>query len=150
MMDLVGEMAPLTALTRDPAKASLMTQQPRRTDQHLLRRETIIDLVWSGFLMGLLPYLAFVAHAYITGQTITTIADYPVAVTVTYVALVFCQYANILSRRAGDDSVFTSYLWSNPRLLFSIVATLAVVAVLVYTPDISTMIGTGPLSLIDR
>jgi Ca2+-transporting ATPase len=50
-IDLVGEMLPLTALTRDPARTSLMTQSPRDVNQHLLRRSTLIDLLWSGFLM---------------------------------------------------------------------------------------------------
>lgn len=44
-------MMPLTALTWDPARDTLMTQSPRRVSQHLLRRETVVDLLWSGFLM---------------------------------------------------------------------------------------------------
>ncbi len=146
-------MAPLTALTRDPARVTLMTQPPRRTDQHLLRRETIVDLVWSGFLMGLLPYMAFVAHTYLAGYTMTSIGDTPAygtAVTVTYAAILFSQYANILSRRAGEESIRTSYFWSNKRLLWSIVGTLVIVASLMYIPVLSDTVGTGPLGLIDR
>ncbi|USN55687.1 MAG: cation transporting ATPase C-terminal domain-containing protein [Candidatus Peribacteria bacterium] len=55
--------------------------------------------------------------------------------TVTYLTIVLCQFMNILSRRVGEvQHVFTSYLWSNKRLLWSFVVSLAIIASLVYIP----------------
>jgi Ca2+-transporting ATPase len=121
-----------------------MTQPPRRIDQHLLRRETIIDLLWSGFLMGLLPFGAFLAHIMLSGGSLTepmTPQAYAIAATVSYVSILFCQYANILSRRAGDDSIFTPYIRSNTRLLWSLVISIILVIGITYIPAISSAIG---------
>jgi P-type Ca2+ transporter type 2C len=51
-IDLIGEMGPLASLARDPARPGIMTEQPRDTSKHILRKKTIIDLIFSGFLMG--------------------------------------------------------------------------------------------------
>jgi P-type Ca2+ transporter type 2C len=50
-IDLIGEMGPLAALARDPARKDIMTAQPRDTTKHILNRKNIIDLIFSGFLM---------------------------------------------------------------------------------------------------
>jgi hypothetical protein len=68
-------------------------------------------------------------------------AQYAVAVTVSYISILFCQYANILSRRAGDDSIFTSYFRSNTRLLRSFMISLILVIGITYIPIIANTIG---------
>lgn len=51
-IDLIGEMGPLAAIAWDPARKDIMTDTPRDTSKHILRKSTIIDLIFSGFLMG--------------------------------------------------------------------------------------------------
>lgn len=66
---------------------------------------------------------------------------YAIAVTVSYVSILRCQYANILSRRAVDASIFTSYIRSNKRLLRSFVISLMLVCGVIYIPAIASMVG---------
>lgn len=51
-IDLIGEMMPLAALAWDPARKDIMTSLPRDTTKHILNRKNIIDLLFSGLLMG--------------------------------------------------------------------------------------------------
>jgi len=51
MIDLMAELIPITALTRDPAEKGLMENKPRDVTQHIFNKEVIIDWIWFGLLM---------------------------------------------------------------------------------------------------
>ncbi len=153
-IDLIGEMLPLTFLTWDPPQTEIMTEAPRNPNQHILNRKRLIDIIWSGFLMGGLGYLNFIlffqrAEIDPAGLSTDTIT-YMQATTLTYVSIVFTQWMNILSRRAGEtNSAFTSYLFSNKRLLVGYAISLFLLLNISYNPWISHFFRTAPLSLID-
>ncbi|MEI6118123.1 MAG: hypothetical protein WCP92_02505 [bacterium] len=63
--------------------------------------------------------LYFLTHGFTISTFSTTTPYYAIATSVTYTSILFCQFANILSRRAGTESVFTSYLRSNKKLLIA-------------------------------
>ena len=66
MIDLVGEMGPLTALTRDPDDGNIMHEKPRDIHEHIIRKSSILDLIRAGFLMGAIPYGMFLVHIWLT------------------------------------------------------------------------------------
>lgn len=137
-IDLITEMFPLTALTRDPPQSDLMTQWPRNISDHVINKPMIIDLIRSWFLMWGLWFLNYILFLIIHGHSLWSLnihePHYLLATSITYTSIVFCQFANILSRRAGDKSVFTSYLWSNKRLLAAFGISLCCLMVLMYVP----------------
>jgi|GEM_PF-6121617 len=91
-----------------------MKENPRDVKVHVLSKSAIIDLIWSGALMGLIAFANYILY-YVVGH-----GSYPVANAITYTSIVFCQYANIMSRRTfNSDSVFSSYAWSNKKLLYA-------------------------------
>jgi Ca2+-transporting ATPase len=149
-VDLIAEMFPLTALTWDPPHDGLMTEQPRDTRQHLLNRPNILDLIFSGFLMGGLAYLNYFILITASGWNYhLPHADSPFywrATALTYVSIVFCQFANIFSRRAGDKaSAISLYLFSNPRLLLAFGVSMFCILNIIYNPVISRYFAAGPL-----
>ncbi len=148
-IDLIGEMFPLAALTWDPPQNSLMTEKPRNTHAHLLNSHTIKDLLISGFLMGAFGYanfyLFFVWHQLNPQGLATDTFMYQQASSLTYITIIFCQFANILSRRATTESVFSSYIISNPRLLSAFAISLFCIFNLLYNPWINIYFGTAPL-----
>lgn len=153
-IDLVGEMLPLTFLTWDAPRAEIMSSPPRDPGDHIINRNKIIDLVWSGFVMGALAYMNFLFLFFREGVSPLQIAAadplYLRATTLTYVSIVFIQWVNILSRRAGNwDHMFTSYLWSNKRLWLGYGISLILILNIVYNPYISQFLYTGPLGLTD-
>jgi Ca2+-transporting ATPase len=152
-VDLIGEMLPLTFLTSDPPQEKIMTSPARKPNEHFITGSVLFNIAWCGFLMGVLAYLNFVFLLFREGVSpVNLVADnlvYMRATTLTYVTIVFCQWVNILSRRAGGESVFSSYIWANRNLLIAYGASLFFILNIVYNPYISPWLYTGPLKGVD-
>lgn len=149
-IDLLAEILPLTALTFDPGSKDLMTSPPRRQQEHILNRSTMSEILFLGFLMGGLGFVNFVVFMGRTGAELTmTHALYARATTLSYATIVFCQFANILSRRYNYDSFFNRNFWSNKKLLWSIVISIGFTLTAIYTPFINRFLEFAPLTLSD-
>jgi Ca2+-transporting ATPase len=152
-IDLVGEMLPLTFLTWDPAQPRIMTESPRNPEEHIMNKFSLIDLAWSGLLMGSVAYLNFMMLFYREGRSLHIATDDPFymrATTLTYISIVMVQWANIMSRRAGGrENAFTSYLWSNKRLLLGYAISLFFLLNIVYNPYVADFMHTAPLTWLD-
>lgn len=150
-IDLIGEMWPLMALTYDPAQPHIMKEKPRNIHEHIMNRKNIIDLIWSWFLMGSIGYWAFYMKFWWDGiMPVKETIFYASAISLTYVTILMTQFANIMSRRSWKDSVFTSYAWSNPQLLWAFAFSMILVLNIVYNPWINHLIWNGPLGWKDR
>lgn len=153
-IDLVGQILPITALTWDPTEESIMTEAPRNTNEHIFNKKTLKTIVWSGGLMGLIAYANFLLlfarnDIPLTGLTSAN-ALYPRAMTITYATLVAVSFMNMLSKRVGStETVFTSYLWANRRLLLSFVVSLGLVLLLIYGSKFNAFLQTSPLNISD-
>jgi Ca2+-transporting ATPase len=149
-IDLLAEILPLTALTFDPGSKDLMTSPPRRQQEHILNRYTMFEILFLGFLMGGLGFVNFVVFMGRTGAELTvTHALYSRATTLSYATIVFCQFANILSRRYHYDSFFNRNFWSNRKILWSIVISIVLTMTVIYTPFINGFLGFAPLTVSD-
>ena len=153
-IDLIGELLPLTFLTWDLPQKKLMTTPPRKPNEHIINTRSLINVTWCGFVMGLFGYINFLAYFYRNGLSpqgmVSTNMIYIKATTLTYITIVLIQWANIMSRRAGDsESVFSGYFWSNKRLLLSFGISLIFILMIVYNPIVQGFLKTAPLSLAD-
>lgn len=153
-VDLVGEMLPLTFLTWDPSQPKMMTEPPRNPHEHIINKRNLIDLAWAGFLMGALGFANFLFLFEREGVSSIGMAStdplYMRATTLTYITIVLVQWTNILSRRCGTDSVFSSYLWSNKRLLiFGYGISIFFLLNICYNPYISPFLSTAPITVTD-
>ncbi|AHB41699.1 hypothetical protein P148_SR1C00001G0911 [candidate division SR1 bacterium RAAC1_SR1_1] len=138
-IDLIGEMGPLTALTRDPGQKNIMKGPPRNPANHIMNKKNIIDILWSGALMGGLAYLTYYIYLHLNSASPQTLINtdntYMIGTSITYTTIVFCQYANIISRRAGEvQHIFTKYFWTNKKLLVSFLLGIGAILILIYSP----------------
>lgn len=152
-IDLIGEMLPLAALTYDPAEGDVMTRPARDVKQHILGKRAILDILFAGVLMWGLAFLVFVWHIYSAGISLSELSRqselYMQATTMTYITIVLIQFANIFSRRMWADSMRSPYFWSNKKLLWSCVISLAMIGILVYIPVVATYMWFAALSFGD-
>ncbi len=138
-IDLVGEMLPLTAMTFDPAEKSLMEKPPRDLKDHIIKRSSLINLIFYGFWMGATGFFSFyMVYRFGSGSVESGRAA-------AYVGIIFCQFMNILSRRT-ERSIFTSYLFTNKQLWGSFLISIAAISVLIYIPSVAIWFGFGSLS----
>lgn len=152
-IDLVWEMFPLAALTFDPADPGTNKDHPRHINHHILNRSAMISIVVSGFVMAIIGYGTFVFTYRYHGYPIVWSSQSPFyhsAVTLSYVTIILCQFANILVVRSGtQSSVFTKYIWSNLQLLLSFGISIFFVLNIVYNPRITSYLWTWPLDRVD-
>lgn len=155
LVDLVGEMVPLMALTFDPAPDDMMRSFPRRLSDHFLTIKNLLDIAYAALFMGGIAVLNFIwfleKHGFQNTPNLWT-EDNPLyrrALTLTYVTIMMGQFANILSRRHESDSIWNRYFWSNPKLLLSIIFSLVMMCIVIYTPLIQTYVRTAGLTIED-
>lgn len=153
-IDLIAELFPIAALGWDPAEGDLMHEKPRNLKNHILNRRNIIDLAWSGSLMGAFGYinylLFFARNDLEAGGFSKTTAMYAAATTLTYATICLCQFGSIFMRRIKPGhKLFTSYLWSNSKLFVAFGISITLMLSLIYIPALQPYFGTSGLGAVD-
>jgi Ca2+-transporting ATPase len=145
LIDMVGEMLPLLMLTYDPPEQRIMEIPPRNPNDKILTKENMMGILINGMVIGLTAYMAFLAE-YFHNHHLSD--HYEKAITVTFVSIVFGQYANILSRRTYGPAL-GKYLFSNPKLLLAFAISITAILLIIYVPVLSLYFHTSSLLLID-
>ena len=145
LIDMIGEMFPLIMLTYDPPEKRMMEMPPRNPKDKILSKETMTGILFSGAVMGLASYGAFVAE-YFHNHHLAN--HYEKAMTVTFVSIVFCQYANLLSRRTYGPAL-GKYLLSNQNLLFAFALSFSLMLLIIYVPVFNLYFHTSSLMPVD-
>ncbi|MBD3347943.1 MAG: HAD-IC family P-type ATPase, partial [Candidatus Eisenbacteria bacterium] len=152
-IDLLAEIMPLTFLTYDPPSEGLMGQPPRDLNEHILNRNTAIEVIFLGLMIGALSFANYALFMWREGITFsvdhTPMPLYGRATAMAYLTIAFCQFMNILSRRDERRSVFSGNFWSNPILLWSIVGSIGMLFVGIYAPYVSDFLQFEALRPID-
>ncbi|PID70284.1 HAD family hydrolase [bacterium DOLZORAL124_38_8] len=140
LIDLLGEMGPLIALTFDPLFKNGMTTPPRNMNDNVLNRHSLTDIIFTGLLMGGTAFAAFALTFWLT-------QDGKVASTATYIMLIMAQYMNILSRRT-NGFMFSEYFFKNKYLWGAMVVTMTIIVGIIYSPiGQLESVGFAPISM---
>ena len=145
LIDMVGEMFPILMLTYDPPEKDIMEIPPRNPKDKILSKESMIEIVLSGIVIGITAYGAFLIE-YFHNHHLTN--HYEKAMTVTFVSIIFGQYANILSKRTHGNAL-GGYFFSNKNLLFGFALSIFCVLLIVYMPVLNLYFHTSSLLLVD-
>ena len=145
-IDLLGEILPLTALTYDPGSKKLMTSPPRRRDEHIVNIYSFTEIVFLALLIG---GLAFANYGILAGDISPEHPLYPRATTTAYLTIVICQFFNIMSRRYEYTTLFNSNFFTNKKMLYSILISIIMVLIVIYTPFINHYLGFTGVTLGD-
>ena len=145
LVDLVGEMFPITMLTYDPPEESIMENPPRNPKDKILTKGAMVGIAFAGIIMGLVAYSAFLISFFIRPDAAN---NYEKAITITFISIIFGQFANLLSRRT-EGNVLGKYLFSNRNLLIAIAFAVSCILLIVYIPVLNLYFHTAPLHAID-
>ncbi|MCD4776059.1 MAG: cation-translocating P-type ATPase [Candidatus Aegiribacteria sp.] len=141
-IDLLAEVMPLTCLTFDPSAKGVMRISPRKQCYHIMNRQSSLEVLFLGLLIGGLAFGNYALSMFRTGEVFPTHMDvFPVdylrATTIAYLTIAFCQFANVLSRRYDLTSVFNRNFFNNRILLWSILGSIVLILTAIYVPPIS-------------
>jgi Ca2+-transporting ATPase len=144
LIDLIGEMLPLLMLTFDPADENIMKDHPRKKGQ-LLNHAVLLQVLSSGTIRGLLAIIVFNFVFYFhKGEA----DQHATAVTGTFITIILTQFINIFCIRT-KNSVFGSFLFSNPNLIWGMLVSLLAMFAIIYTPFFNHYLHTGPSTVRD-
>ncbi len=143
-IDLLAEVMPLTCLTFDPSEHGIMQMPPRKQCDHIMNRQSSLEVLLLGVLIGVLAFGNYTLGMFRTGTVFSSDIDmvipptaYLRAITLSYLTIAFCQFANVLSRRFRLTSVFNRNIFTNRTLLWSILGSICLVLTAVYVPFVS-------------
>jgi P-type Ca2+ transporter type 2C len=145
LIDMIGEMFPLIMLTYDPPEKRMMEMPPRNPKDKILTKETMQGILFNGTVMGLAAYAAFLT-AFFYNQHFAH--HYEKSMTITFVSIVFGQYANLLSRRTYGPAL-GKYLFSNKYLLFAFAISVSLMLLIIYVPVFNLYFHTSSLRPVD-
>jgi P-type Ca2+ transporter type 2C len=144
-IDLLAEVMPLTCLTFDPSAEGIMKLSPRVQGEHIMNRQSSLEILFLGVLIGGLAFGNYALSMFRSGEVFPSDmtvfpVDYLRAITIAYLTIAFCQFANVLSRRFRLTSIFNRNFFSNRIILWSILGSIALILIAVYVPFISAFL----------
>ena len=140
-VNIIMDGPPAIALGVDPTRPGIMNIPPRGLRERLLNAPLLIRLAGFGTIMTL-GTLAVLYHALGTSNALH-------ATTLAFTTFVLFQVFNVFNARAGSDSVFTSYLFTNRNLWLALVSVLGLQVAAVHWPPAQAVFSTTALSVRD-
>lgn len=140
LVDFVGEMLPLLAITFDPPDPGLMQRPPRKKGE-LLARGRIYTVFGYGLVRGILAAAAFISvYTFHSGQP----GAWETGMSATFATVILTQFVSIFHLRSTRGA-FSSYSFSNAFLFLGVgLSTLAMVAI-IYIPVLNEYLHMRPL-----
>ncbi|HKR82278.1 MAG TPA: cation-transporting P-type ATPase [Candidatus Saccharimonadales bacterium] len=153
-IDVIAQVFPITALGWDPAQGELMKDRPRNLRDHIINLAAVREFIGYGFLAAGLAYcnfLFFFARHNLSPMYFSTTNElYGHATILTYLTIVLCQFMNLLLVRTDHrEPFFSSYLWSNKKLLVAFGFSFFCIFNIIYNPLVQPYFAAGPLDLAD-
>lgn len=136
-INLVTDGLPGLALAREPAEPDVMDRSPRPPKQSVFAEGMVGHIFWVGLLIGGLSLGA---------MAITFHGGSPNWQSVVFTTLVFCQLAHAFAIRSERRSVWRIGLYSNPYLVWSLVAMATLQLTVVYLPLLQGIFHTSAMS----
>jgi magnesium-transporting ATPase (P-type) len=152
--DVGTETLPSLALARDPAEPGAMDRPPRPATENVIRKPMLLRAwLFLGLIVALLSLGGFFYvlaragwHAGdATGSGSPLHHAYRQAITMYFAGMIAGQIGTAFAVRAQHGSLRSIGFFSNPYLLYAIVAELALAALFVYAPPLQSLLGTASL-----
>lgn len=131
LINLATDSLPAVALGVDPASANVMKHKPIKSGT-LFERGMIYRIVLHGLFIA-----AAALAAYWIGMLVYT--DHEEAMTMTFIVLSFSQLSHALNQRSNTDSIFKHGQGHNKFLAIALLASAAIVALVVFVPPLMTL-----------
>jgi magnesium-transporting ATPase (P-type) len=153
-IDLVIDVIPSLALSREPAEPGIMQEPPRSIKERLFSTKVLFRSFYVGLIIatgGMIGCLnAWSAGGWHLGlQLDPTSTVYIKGTTMTFAGIVVAQAGNVLGSRTNKASIFKTSLRNNKWIWLGIVTQISILALIVYVPLLQGAFGTTSLTIND-
>jgi len=137
-INLVTDGLPGLALSVEPAEKEVMKRPPRPSTESIFSHGMWQHMLWVGFLIAALSLSPLVWADLQSSEHWQTMV---------FTTLTFCQLVHVIAIRSERESLFSIGFTSNPILLITVVLTVGLQLIVIYTPWLQSIFKTQPLSL---
>jgi Ca2+-transporting ATPase len=145
-IDLVIDVIPSLALSREPVEQGIMQEPPRSVKERIFSRGVLLRSLYIGLIISAgAMYGCFSAwsqggwHIGMKGTDFTT---YSKGTTMTFAGIVVAQVGNVLACRTHKISIFKTSPRSNRWIWLGIISQISILSVLIYVPFVQPFFGT--------
>ena len=139
-VNLITDSLPALALGMEPPDPDLMKRRPRRSGEGIIDRLMAADLALIGLVIGL-GTLGIFWWLLPSGEVY--------ARTMAFTTLVVFQLWNVIGCKAAGRTAFSRTTFDNPYIWAAIVASFALLAIIMYVPLLRDMFSIVPLTAQD-
>lgn len=153
-IDLIIDVIPSLALSREPAELGIMQEQPRSIKERLFNAKVLFRSLYVGLIIAAGAMLGCFNTWSAGGWRLGLKLDsnniiYIKGTTMTFAGIVVAQVGNVLASRTSKTSIFKTSLTNNKWIWLSIAAQISIIASMVYVPLLQGPLGTTALNLSD-
>jgi magnesium-transporting ATPase (P-type) len=153
-IDLIIDVIPSLALSREPAESRIMQEPPRSIKERLFSTGVLLRSLFIGSIIAVGVMIGCL-HTWSVGgwhlglQMNPTDIFYIKGTTMVFAGIVIAQIGNVLGSRTNKTSIFKTSLTNNKWIWLGITAQILIIASMVYVPWLQRLFGTTALDPID-
>ena len=146
-INLITDCFPALALGTENAEDDIMERKPRDPKEGIFARGLSIDIIWQGFMIGIITIIAYVVGHYIESG-IWEVVNSKDGMTMAFLTMSMAEIFHSFNLRSRTQSIFTiknqnKFLWA------AMIISLFLTTFVIYTPVISVAFGFEKISLVE-
>ena len=142
-INLVTDSLPALALAFDPANADIMRRKPAKPNQGVFTKGMTWRVIYQGVMIGLLTLAAFMIGLATTNTPIDGLtldeSKIEVGQTMAFVTLALSELVHVFNIRDNKKSIFKTKVFNNTKLIWAILASAALMIVILAVPALRTI-----------
>ncbi len=142
-INLVTDSLPALALAFDPANSDIMKRKPAKPGKGVFTKGMTWRVVYQGAMIGILTLVAFMIGLATTTTPIDGLtldeSKIEVGQTMAFVTLALSELAHVFNVRDNKNSVFKTKVLNNTKLIGAIIASAALMLVILAIPALRTI-----------
>ncbi len=137
-INLVTDSLPALALAFDPANSDIMNRKPAKPSKGVFTKGMTWRVIYQGCMIGLLTLIAFMIGLATTNTAIDGLtldqSKIEVGQTMAFVTLALSELVHVFNVRDNKKSLFKTKVFNNSKLVLAIVASTALMLVILLIP----------------
>ena len=142
-INLVTDSLPALALAFDPANSDIMQRKPEKSGKGIFTKGMSWRVIYQGAMIGLLTLIAFMIGLGTTTEPINGLtldeSKIEVGQTMAFVTLALSELVHVFNVRDNKKSIFKTKVFNNSKLIWAILASAALMIVILAIPMLRTI-----------
>ena len=133
-INLVTDSLPALALAVDPAASNIMNRKPTKKEKGIFTKGMTWRVVYQGVMIGVLTLAAFIIG--LATPNVDEVQKIKIGQTMAFCVLALSELVHVFNIRDNKKSIFKTGILNNTKLILAIVASAALMFVILLIPGL--------------